>query len=628
MKQVHIAGIVIKNFRSFQSESFTFPDAVGLTYLAGDNEVEPRLGANGAGKTSLLEAIVWCFYGRSIRGARTSQVRSWGAEDCMVMVSLLVDGDLRVIKRTGPPDRLYVNDEVVSNVDDILGLNYERYLHSVVFGQGRPLFPDLSLPVRGQLFDDVLDLGMWLRCADVASDHHKGTATQITTAKQSLARVEGQLYQIPSDADFQKAIDEVEAERAQGIEKYERLKEEEKQRLIAEMREIIERVDGFEKAVEEARVTLELTPAPDRLKVDSLSESLRRLNTAVGQVRSQKAQNERDLLRLQKEKESLEAGNCSACGQPLRDSLLKTAYTECTRQMSIALSNIGNADELLKTQTQLEKEAKAAYDAAQDQDIDARRTRDIASRDLTHNKLALDRVMKESDRIVAILDGRTPGQYDVALRVARDAVNPHVAAKDRALKTRIELTEAKDKIDASILHLESESLVYEYWKTAFKQIRLFYIEEILGALTIEINSAISSLGLVNWRVQLVTETENKSGTTKFGVQIRIHASNGNSGEWETWSGGESQRLRLAMAMGMSSLIQRASGVWYDLEVWDESSNWLSEFGIEDLLTSLAYRAEVNQKRVWVVDHRALTYSGFNDTFVVRKGSEGSKVYRI
>jgi DNA repair exonuclease SbcCD ATPase subunit len=128
-----------------------------------------------------------------------------------------------------------------------------------------------------------------------------------------------------------------------------------------------------------------------------------------------------------------------------------------------------------------------------------------------------------------------------------------------------------------------------------------------------------------WKVQLATETETKSGTVKLGVQI-IVSSPKSTAAWEAWSGGESQRLRLAMALGLASMIQRASGSWWNLEIFDEPSTFLSTEGVEHLLETLDYRAGVAKKAIWIVDHVALTYANFKEIWsMVKDPVEGSKV---
>lgn len=207
--------------------------------------------------------------------------------------------------------------------------------------------------------------------------------------------------------------------------------------------------------------------------------------------------------------------------------------------------------------------------------------------------------------------------------------NPHRAELVRVLAQALALEAQWETKNAEVTKMMDYKASVDYWKHGFKNIRLFFTEKVLAALQIEVGNAISTLGLQGWKVQLSTETETKSGTLKLGVQIQVASPSSNGFVlWESWSGGETQRLRLAIAMGLASLILRASGVVYSFETWDEPSAWLSVEGIEDLLTVLDYRAQALQKRLWLVDHNALTYSGFSEMWQVTKNDSGSHLQKL
>jgi DNA repair exonuclease SbcCD ATPase subunit len=61
-----IKRVELTNFRSFAGDhSYELPTKAGLYNLTGQNLVNPRLGANGTGKSTFLEAIFWCLYGKT-----------------------------------------------------------------------------------------------------------------------------------------------------------------------------------------------------------------------------------------------------------------------------------------------------------------------------------------------------------------------------------------------------------------------------------------------------------------------------------------------------------------------------------------------------------------------------------
>jgi DNA sulfur modification protein DndD len=55
-RRTRITNIEIKNYRQYQSLSFTFPQST-------DTDIHIIIAQNGVGKTNLLNAITWCLYG-------------------------------------------------------------------------------------------------------------------------------------------------------------------------------------------------------------------------------------------------------------------------------------------------------------------------------------------------------------------------------------------------------------------------------------------------------------------------------------------------------------------------------------------------------------------------------------
>ena len=62
---MNINEIYIKNFYSFQDAQISFDDYDGIVFIEGYNK--DTKGGNGSGKSSILEAICWGLFGKTIR---------------------------------------------------------------------------------------------------------------------------------------------------------------------------------------------------------------------------------------------------------------------------------------------------------------------------------------------------------------------------------------------------------------------------------------------------------------------------------------------------------------------------------------------------------------------------------
>jgi DNA repair exonuclease SbcCD ATPase subunit len=654
MLSITIQSVTIHNFRSFIDEVVTFPLTDGLKFLGGDNRVEPRLGANAAGKTTLLDAIHWCFFGVGIKGTRTADLISWGEKKADVTVKLLRGEESYDIKRYGPPTKVTLNGELVEQVfiDRLLGLTRMRFAHSVLFGQGEKLFPDLDGPKRAELFDQVLDLSVWADCLDAASSQISSLEEQVNEYKQDISFLSGKLAQLPTDDQIRKEIESWEVSREESIARLE-------ESLASWDVEHSENVFRLEQKAGEWKAT-------QKKKGEGLAAQLEQLETEHSTIMTTYNHNgslikpngtgngnvakelsnwevkgyqiEAAIKQIRDQLRFWEKNNtCPTCGQPITRELKQ----EKEQQAFVAITKQEGLEKEAREKIAQFRTAKNEADKEDKEQIKARAERSSIERDLSRLQNQMVQIEKQADTLLAeIEDDNNPYNSQIALlkktvnpfysqiTQEREKTNPYTVKLELNNKERQE-TELKlqSVLDAS-KGLEGKILAIEYWyKHGFKRIRLFFVQRILMALEIEIAGAISASGLVGWGISLATESETKSGTVKLGVAIKVKSPT-SEGPWEGWSGGESQRLRIALAKGVASLIQRAAGVFWTQEFLDEPTSWLSSEGIEDLLESLRYRAEVLSKQIWIADHRALTFSGFSEIFVVRKDVNGSKLFRV
>ena len=212
----------------------------------------------------------------------------------------------------------------------------------------------------------------------------------------------------------------------------------------------------------------------------------------------------------------------------------------------------------------------------------------------------------------------------VELVAVENEVNPYIEKQEKLQLDIITVTHELEKLADRKKVLNSKLESYKYWVTGFKNIRLTVISENLERLQLEVNSSLEYLGLSDWNIYLDIDKENKTGGIKKGFNVMVQSPyNDEQVPWEVWSGGESQRLRLAGAMGMSNMILDGLGIESNIEVWDEPSNWLSEEGITDLLEILHTRARDLNKVIFIVDHRSLEFGGFESIVNVVKDKNGS-----
>ena len=178
LKALRIAG-----FRSFKAPQELDLTNVppGLYLVSGENQVEPELGGNGAGKSSLFEALYWADFGKTSRGLKAGNVRSWTGKSCAVEAEY----EEGTVLRTWNPNELLWNGTVVdqATLEQELRLSPETSLSTFFFSQTEPFFLDLSAPARMDIYAQVLALDFW----DHKSDQAKALAREAEQAAQALA---------------------------------------------------------------------------------------------------------------------------------------------------------------------------------------------------------------------------------------------------------------------------------------------------------------------------------------------------------------------------------------------------------------------------------------------------------
>lgn len=593
MKQITLERINLQGFKSFSvNTDINLTTQAGLKFIGGDNQVNPALGANGSGKSSIFDAIFWCLYGESVRGKKTAELISRGQTKTIVTTIWKVDDKYHAITRMGPPNRLLLDNSVAkqADVEELIGLSKDRFLQSVIFGQAMPLFYDLSIPERGELLDEILDLGLWLKLSDYAGKQSNKIAWKITANKEKLAWLQGRLGGM---------------QRLDELEKLEVAWQEQHEQTITDLLDQVVNAQTHEAQHVAAKNT-----ASSQL---AILADLTKKREAIQALRSQQGelQGENKLVRTQIDKANtlhdlfIHRWTCPTCHQQIpidfAEKKAREAWDEAD-QLTALLDD--NLKEFAKLNGHIEAHEQQ-YEELANQRQELIRLETVSDLAIKTCRQQIDRLMGQVEKLID--EKRNP--YTEQLKTLR----AEIADLEWKLKAQQE----------EVASLQGKQLVTDYWKSGFKRVRLYLVKRVLSHLELETANAANSLGLIGWRISFATELETKSGTLKSGIHIQVSAGKGE--ERGEWSPGELQRVRLAVAMGLSAIIQRMAGVNYTFATFDEPTNWLSHRGISDLLESLKSYAEMYNKSVWLIDHRALDFSGFSEVWQVTKTEDGSQV---
>ena len=206
--------------------------------------------------------------------------------------------------------------------------------------------------------------------------------------------------------------------------------------------------------------------------------------------------------------------------------------------------------------------------------------------------------------------------------------NPHRVQQEKNAKRLEALNDDREKQFAELEALVESEQASRYWVKGFKSVKLFAVSAALNELEAEVNNALDGLGLGGWSVEFDVDKENKNGNLSKGFFAFISGpDNLEPVKWEAWSGGESQRLRLAASLGLANMIRASKGLELPFEIWDEPSQWMSDSGITGLLDVLQRRARRLKRQIWLIDHRGLEHP-FDSVICVEKTHSGSTIKNV
>ena len=579
---MRLRSVTIQAFRSFGSEQTLdlASLAPGLYHVAGQNLVEPELEANGAGKSSLFEAPYWCLYGNTSRGVRGDAVVNWHSDErCYVITELDVAAGRLAVLRARDPNTLEIalngsesRPVEQEELDGLLGMNAETFLYSVYFAQFVPAFVDLRPAEQMTVYSSVLNLDLWEAASERAAEERRSVTEKLDAERLALSNLEGQAEQLLS-----MSYDKPEAE-------WERKRKGREAGILSDLRSTQAKLNTLQKQSQQAKTESD--------KFRALRDQAQAQAVEVGKRDRQIRTVEQEIAKLR----SRDYKNCPTCGAPVSDAHVKR--------------------ELVKKGKEFE-EAKAAADAAVK----------------LHDKMLKDMVQyRDAEKVYLDLQkelGAVEAQgnsLQQTLTTTQAEANPYTKQKAEQAEQAAELEKALTVKERSVMMLEQQEAGAQYWVKEFKELRLSLITESLVQLTAESNEALFQLGLRNWALKFDTETVTKKGTVNRNFAVTVHTPEVTTPTpWEAWSGGESQRLRLATALGFSNLICSRAGIMPGVEFYDEPSSWLSVAGIRNLLEVLLERAKKFRKVILLADHRALNFGQFSGTILVSKTAKGSRI---
>lgn len=610
---MRLRKIQFTGFRTFaESFEFSFGRHSGLYFLEGGrNEVDPELGSNGVGKSTIWGAVCWVLFGKTADGLKAGELKSWQSKEKGYSGTLYLGR--HILKRSWKPNKLTLDGEVIEQkvLEERLSLNFETFTSAVVISQGENMFFDLLPSKKLSLFTSMLSLDNWINYSSMAKVHSDELADELHVIERNVSKLEGKVDGL--------GIDDLQQKKKQWGKKR-------RNRLLTAGKEL----KSAKKTMQMQKVRLEnATKYLAKLKEDkqAISSEIDEMQSAMRESKDKYVLLKFEVDQLVNGQRSLELqikglnkkkkGTCNKCGQQINKKKLEAFIISLEEK----INDKGLAFLKLKKIIKKADAAVEKWEKFRGNSVDAERKLRKEIEGLEDDFPAIAKDCAEASTVYQIKKSE--------IKKYKSASNPFNKLLQEKIAEEARLNEKLEKRNLQRSKKVQEKADVSYWVNGFKDVRLYLIEEALLQLEIETNKALSSLGFSSkWQIKYSIDKKTKSGGSISGFNVLVRSPHNNEQvPFAAWSGGEKQRLKIAGSMGFIALMSARTGLDLGIEVYDEPTQGLSRQGIDSLLEALRSRALETGKRIWLVDQHTLDYGDFTGRALVHKKLEGSVLWQ-
>ena len=331
-------------FKSVTYKNFLAAGNNPITINLNDSGSTLIIGQNGAGKSTIIEAIVFALFNKSFRKVNKNQlINSINEKDCVAEVEFSIGSTDWKVRRGIKPNifEIYKNgmilDQSSSAVDQqkwfeqsVLKLNYKSFTQIVVLGSST-FVPFMQLPAasRREIIEDLLDIRIFSTMNVILKD-------RIKSSTEELKAFETEIGFLKEKADMQKS-------HIKSLEKTAKKSISQKEDKIVELQSGVDAIQN------------EITSLYEQ--VESKTNQLKKYDGIEKQVKKLEKEINTNLnliSRTEKEQEFFtDHDTCPKCTQVLSDELKQSQMKESRKVIEEANSFVAKYKKQLNTTTNL-----------------------------------------------------------------------------------------------------------------------------------------------------------------------------------------------------------------------------------------------------------------------------------
>lgn len=616
----------------------------GLNLLQGENLDDPSAKSNGAGKSSIADALCWVLYGSTARGeSGDAVVNAIRGKDCFVEV-LLQDGDTvytvtrhrkhKVGKNTvtlnmetsaGSAKSLTkgTDKETQLEIEKILGCTEEVFVASIYMGQeNTPDLPAMTDKQLKTLIEQAAGVSRLERAHEVARKKLLGVTQERSIAVTRTDQLKMQLKASQVDLEVGKLkyqeFEKGRSERAQAL----------NTKALAVAKQAKELSDKAKLVVVE-QVEAQIATIKDQLSASSaiqvdvakyrdgtVAQASAGKTLTSHAVTRQKAQVNEIARKIANATEEL-TKPCATCGKPHTPDELESFVGHL--RVSLAAANTE-----LKALEKADLDAQVVYASAQKHlallqsklpDISAATDQMEAHRRSLQDR---ERTLAESGTLAA-----TARQLVAQAQAEKSAPNPHQAVIDlcseKIAKLEVDIgfsSQTQSELDTKVQIAEAVAQTFSP-----AGVRAHILDTVTPFLNERTAVYLGTLSDGNISAVWSTLSTTAKGELREKFEIAVTNEKG-SQTYRGLSGGEKRKVRLATVLAMQDLVASRASKPISIFIGDEIDDALDDAGLERLMVILQEKAK-EKGTVLVISHRSLRDHIDAVTVVTKRGGVSS-----
>jgi DNA repair exonuclease SbcCD ATPase subunit len=614
--KIEFLRVVVRDFLAIGAADFPIYSS-GMHGVVG--EVEGGFSdSNGAGKSSLFEALVWGLYGKTLRGVTGSSVIRNGADSCKVTVFFKKGAvEYCIVRiRTGSSGSVEFSCEETrlsephtkdtdKKISDVLGIPFVVFQNSVVHGQGLPYrFIEATDAEKKEVMESLLSLG-WLEQARARVSSLKKNYDVLVTNLEVELRVK-----TAAQCDGWSRLGAIDRKLVDLAEDLKKLQE---GFSIQELRKNIEDKRTAEAIIVAEGYEAKRMVSEEDLNIQEAMNKIADMRVSIGKLGSECSSIEEIISRIDSriglfQRPKKESSFCPTCGQDINSEQVKIIIGGLVQERENNLKDLDSSRGQIWTIQTLLNQAET-----EKQDFVTRK-KDCLERvqELEVERLGISNYLTNAERFSS----------DYQNKAGRNSAEKELLESDKAeLEARLSIISGElQTIDESRDFCDSIRDVLIFWEHGFSDqgIKSLAIDNIMPFLNEAMEKYLGILADNDIGVSFRSQSE----TARGGVRDKISASVTMEGatSYVQASGGEKRRVDVAVLLALHDLVAWQNGVDTNIQVFDEVFENLDESGTERLMSLLSERAK--DRSIYVISHDSDLLCDISSTLKVRKSPSG------